>query len=533
VTDLVKRLHYFNGQFLREPDFTAEQGYHVEHQRDHMRLLHRPGIAEGLDIPNPPAGATAVTINAGVAFDDHGRRIVLADNETLELGQVASGQTVFVTIAYAEAQSDPTDETGIASNTRWTEQPLIETSVTAPANPSGKLVLARIERTGTAITSIDRSARQIAGVKGGDLEIRGLTLTSESVAPSGWVKTQLGASGQADVAGSLRVTGDLTVSGSIHGDIAVGTVQAGDLVDNAVSTAKIADGAVTLQKLAAAVQPLVSIDGVGNPGGNVDLVQAGSVTVTPDATNRRITIGETHSARVDNPHATTAAQVGALPAIGGTLNGNLIVTGRIGIGAVPDFPLDVHGRMRARQMGATEETAGIWLSGYYQQELNAVFIGMQTQNSVGFMSGMAPPTWRMTVTLDKGDLTITGNAFKPGGGAWGVSSDERLKQGIQPLADALDRLLALRPIAFQWKEPEKHGNLTGTQMGFLAQDVESVFPEWVSVDAQGYRALTIRGFEALAVEALKQLKSENDKLREAYEQLLQRIDALEKKRSKR
>ena len=70
-------------------------------------------------------------------------------------------------------------------------------------------------------------------------------------------------------------------------------------------------------------------------------------------------------------------------------------------------------------------------------------------------------------------------------------------------------------------------------MGFLAQEVESVFPEWVSVDAQGYRALTIRGFEALAVEALKQLKSENDKLREAYEQLLQRIDALEKKRKRK
>jgi hypothetical protein len=569
VTDLIKRLHYFNGQFLREPDFTAEQDYHVEHQRDHVRLLHRPGIAEGLDIPNPPTGATAVTINAGVAFDDSGRRILLANNEALDLGQVPPGETVFVTIAYAEDQSDPTDETGIASNTRWTERPLIETSTTTPSNPNEKLVLARIDRTGTAITSIDRSARQVAGVRGGDLEVRGLTLTSETIAPSGWVRAALGANGQADVAGSLRVIGDLTVNGTIKGDIAVGTVQSGDLVDNAVATAKIADGAVTnaklandsvnaakivdgsvganelanaavtnvkladgavtLQKLAVAVQPLVSVGGVGNPGGNVDLMQASSITITPDATNRRITIGETHSARVDNPHATTAAQVGALPAIGGTVNGNLIVTGRIGIGADPGFPFDVHGRIRARQMGATEETAGIWLSGYYQQELNAVFIGMQTQNSVGFMSGIAPQTWRMTVTLDKGDLAITGNAFKPGGGAWGVSSDERLKQRIQPLADALDRLLALKPIAFEWKEPESHGNLTGTQMGFLAQEVESVFPEWVSVDAQGYRALTIRGFEALAVEALKQLKSENDKLREAYEQLLQRIDALEKK----
>ena len=250
MADRIKRLNYFNGQFLREPDFTDEQDYHVEHQRDHVRLLHRPGIAEGLDIPDPPTGATAVTINAGVAFDDSGRRIVLANNEALDLGQVPPGETVFVTIAYAEDQSDPTDETGIASNTRWTERPLIETSTTTPSNPNEKLVLARIDRTGTAITSIDRSARQVAGVRGGDLEVRGLTLTSETIAPSGWVRAALGANGQADVAGSLRVIGDLTVNGTIKGDIAVGTVQSGDLVDNAVATAKIADGAVTNAKLA-------------------------------------------------------------------------------------------------------------------------------------------------------------------------------------------------------------------------------------------------------------------------------------------
>ena len=81
MADDVKRLNYFNGQFLREPDFNDEQIYHIRHQRDHARLLHTPGIAEGLDIPGPAAGATAVTVNAGVAFDDQGRRIVLADNQ--------------------------------------------------------------------------------------------------------------------------------------------------------------------------------------------------------------------------------------------------------------------------------------------------------------------------------------------------------------------------------------------------------------------------------------------------------------------
>ena len=71
---------------------------------------------------------------------------------------------------------------------------------------------------------------------------------------------------------------------------------------------------------AAQVGALVSIDSVSNPGGNVDLVQGNAIVITPDDTNNRITIGETHSYRTDNPHGTTATQVGALVSIDGVSN---------------------------------------------------------------------------------------------------------------------------------------------------------------------------------------------------------------------
>ena len=116
------------------------------------------------------------------------------------------------------------------------------------------------------------------------------------------------------------------------------------------------------------------------------------------------------------------------------------------------------------------------------------------------------------------DLNVTRTAYIPGG-AWTDSSDERLKQHIRPLEGALDRLLKLRGMEFEWKEPEKQGNLTGTQMGLVAQEVETVFPEWVGVDGQGYRTLTIRGFEALAIEAIKELKAENESLKKRCEDL--------------
>lgn len=65
----------------------------------------------------------------------------------------------------------------------------------------------------------------------------------------------------------------------------------------------------------------VSVDGVHNPGGNIDFVAANAITIAPDDRGNRITFGESHSTRTDNPHSTTAAQVGALALSGGTVTG--------------------------------------------------------------------------------------------------------------------------------------------------------------------------------------------------------------------
>lgn len=62
------------------------------------------------------------------------------------------------------------------------------------------------------------------------------------------------------------------------------------------------------------VVSLISIEGVSNPGGNVDVVPQNSITVLGDDAANTVTIGETHSGRVDNPHGVTAAQAGAIPA---------------------------------------------------------------------------------------------------------------------------------------------------------------------------------------------------------------------------
>ena len=82
---------------------------------------------------------------------------------------------------------------------------------------------------------------------------------------------------------------------------------------------------------------------------------------------------------------------------------------------------------------------------------------------------------------DVGDLLITGGlARKVGGGPWNTYSDARLKTNVQPLTSALDKLMQLKPVSYEWVVDKPLENT----VGFLAQEVAKVFPNAVAeVDA--------------------------------------------------
>jgi hypothetical protein len=119
-------------------------------------------------------------------------------------------------------------------------------------------------------------------------------------------------------------------------------------------------------------------------------------------------------------------------------------------------------------------------------------------------------------------LAVNGDAAKPGGGSWSNFSDQRLKNNIQPLDQgSLDRLLQLKGYTFEYLDEavENRLALPGRQTGLIAQEVLEVFPEWIGTDDEGYLYITERGLTAMLIEALRELKNENQSLNHRIEQL--------------
>ena len=150
---------------------------------------------------------------------------------------------------------------------------------------------------------------------------------------------------------------------------------------------------------------------------------------------------------------------------------------------------------------------------------NSLILGATGADQVKVGIGTQTPGWM---------LHVNGTAAKPGGGSWTDTSDIRLKKSVRTIENALGKILTLRGVEFEWNGNERVRLLPGTQMGMIAQEVETVFPQWVGTDRQGYKDLTFRGFEALTVEAMRELKAENEVLKNRLSDLEKRLLLMER-----
>jgi hypothetical protein len=104
--------------------------------------------------------------------------------------------------------------------------------------------------------------------------------------------------------------------------------------------------------------------------------------------------------------------------------------------------------------------------------------------------------------------------------AFGSFSDARLKENIVTLDSQLPKILALRPVEFDYKDGSGH------QTGFVAQEMQEVYPDAVG-EADGY--LTITGFGKTEARIIKALQELNANLVAQVATLSQRLASLESK----
>jgi hypothetical protein len=162
-----------------------------------------------------------------------------------------------------------------------------------------------------------------------------------------------------------------------------------------------------------------------------------------------------------------------------------------------------HGNMKLGGEGADGD---IWLKdqeGNYTIELDAGSGERKFSSTRVFVDGK------------RGDLRLAGETRN--------LSDARCKENVESLGGALEKVVALRGVTFNWKEGKGCPETDGRRIGLIAQEVKEVLPEAVSEDTEGIHSLTYTSLIPVLIEAVKEqqctLVAQDARLNEMEERL--------------
>jgi trimeric autotransporter adhesin len=150
---------------------------------------------------------------------------------------------------------------------------------------------------------------------------------------------------------------------------------------------------------------------------------------------------------------------------------------------------------------------------------NALILG-NTSANVGI--GLSNPTHKLQLSAD--------DAVKPTTNTWTIISDLRLKNIDGTYTKGLQEILQLKPLLYHYKNTGdvsfSEKTLNTQSVGFLAQDVQQVFPECVSEDANGYLNLNIHAIIIAQVNAIREQQEMIEELKKQNELLKNEINSV-------
>ncbi len=126
--------------------------------------------------------------------------------------------------------------------------------------------------------------------------------------------------------------------------------------------------------------------------------------------------------------------------------------------------------------------------------------------------GTTSPQYRLHVVGDDGSGNVakfqttsgaTSCTLNSSTGLLNCSSDQRLKKDITEITSSLDKLNQLKPVSYLWKTDEENASL---KYGFIAQEIEKVFPEIVSTDSDtGFKSVGMTGLIPFIIDGMQEI----------------------------
>jgi hypothetical protein len=352
---------------------------------------------------------------------------------------------------------------------------------TQPADPAGGLVGLKVTVAGGVITAIDSSLaypNQKLAVGGGRGQLTypaGLTWSGSTLTVTGAanVSGTLAATGAVTVGGTLQVGGATTLSSTLQvsGSATLNTLALTSASIGAGTTYALSvfPGGAFLNALAVGANPGAMAQGTLVVGGILQVNGATGLGGAPDSS---------YSLRsYANSYFDGTVNMGGGGGHRLNVSGNIYCTNSIGIGRGPEGGWSLTNNGGLLSYGAIQGNSSLYIA------TTGTFLGNVAIASTN------------TATYQ---LLVAGTAGKIGGGPWSDVSSRHLKRAITDIPDALGLLLAQRGRRYEWEDPEHARALPGPQYGFVADEV--TLPQWRE---PGTDILTVRGFEALAVESLR------------------------------
>jgi hypothetical protein len=258
-----------------------------------------------------------------------------------------------------------------------------------------------------------------------------------------------------------------------------------------------------------------------------------------------------------------------------------LATGHMGFGLEnPDFPIDLAGRMRLRSTGNMSNSPGIWFSnltntfdrvffgmvkpdstiGIYSQHLGKWAIEFEVMREprigINIQPGSPPRAelhlihtnfggsndgvriqnegsnghyWNLYTSNTTGDFEFFKQGIKRAtinqtNGAYTAISDARFKKNVSDLPGVMEKVMQLQAKTYQFNDVPSERYFTG----FIAQELEQVFPEFVFYGGDDQVTYTVDygGMSVIALKAIQEQQAEIEAQQREIEALRSELNQL-------